>query len=478
MSSFTHRWGAALVSTGLAATLLASACTPAAPASPTAAPAAQPTAAKPAVAPTTAPAAAPAAQASAAAAPAAQASPAAAGTTAPAAAPSTYQPLKMTIGHIVPLTGGQAAYGPAMSAAGTLAAKALNDAAQQDGLPITIDLKVEDDQGQPDTAQQAATKLVTGGATCISGTLASALTLAIAQGVAIPRGIPEIAYGSSSPTLTTLDDNNLVYRTIASDDLQGPVLAQLAAKGLGGASGKTLNIGARNDDYGANLAKGVAKAWESMGGKNGQLVLWDPNATTYDADAQKVMGGNPDGWVIIDFVATFQKVAPALVRTGKWDPKRTFVTALQVPNLPDLIGKDVVEGLRGTAPGYSKEAAEGSAFDNYWKANSQTPRNALDVNAFDSAIMCGLAAIKADSSDPAAIKAALPQLTGDGGTAYDFTKLPDVLKALAAGQKINYHGVSGALAWDKNGDVTDAEYGIIEFQNSKLVLTDILTVTP
>ena len=67
-------------------------------------------------------------------------------------------------------------------------------------------------------------------------------------------------------------------------------------------------------------------AWQKLGGKIGQKVVYDPSLPSYDTQAAKLVSGNPAGWVIVDFPQTYKKVGPALVRTGKWDPKRTFTT--------------------------------------------------------------------------------------------------------------------------------------------------------
>ena len=63
--------------------------------------------------------------------------------------------------------------------------------------------------------------------------------------------------------------------------------------------------------------------------------------------------------MIIDFPETFEKFAPSLVRTGKWDAAKTFMTeALRNTDVLDKIGSPVV-GLRGTAA----SAAGGPAGD-------------------------------------------------------------------------------------------------------------------
>ena len=54
--------------------------------------------------------------------------------------------------------------------------------------------------------------------------------------------------------------------------------------------------------------------------------------------------------MIIDFPETYNKVGPALVRTGNFDPATTFVTDGLITDLADA-GEEAANGLRGTAPG-------------------------------------------------------------------------------------------------------------------------------
>src|SRR5215218_6501354 len=65
------------------------------------------------------------------------------------------------------------------------------------------------------------------------------------------------------------DDNGLMNRTAPPDSFQGPTLAEAMSQALGGAQGKTVNIGARNDSYGTGLAGTFGDAWEGLGGTIG-----------------------------------------------------------------------------------------------------------------------------------------------------------------------------------------------------------------
>ena len=151
-------------------------------------------------------------------------------------------------------------------------------------------------------------------------------TIPTAQSVSIPDGVLQISPASTSDEITGLDDDGLVNRTSPPDSFQGPTLANTMEDALGGAQGKTVNIGARNDAYGTGLAETFGDAWKDLGGTVGQQVIYDPEQPSYDSEAEQITSGNPDAMVIIDFPETFAKVGPALQRTGNWDPTKGWFT--------------------------------------------------------------------------------------------------------------------------------------------------------
>ena len=100
----------------------------------------------------------------------------------------------------------------------------------------------------------------------------------------------------------------------------------------------------------------------------------------------QLVGGDPKGWVIIDFPETFPKYVPSLVRTGKWDATRTFMTeALRNSDVLDEIGSPVV-GLRGTAAS-SAGGPAGKSFAAYWKKHVKgaKPYTGFEGTALDAA---------------------------------------------------------------------------------------------
>jgi ABC-type branched-subunit amino acid transport system substrate-binding protein len=381
----------------------------------------------------------------------------------------------LTIGDSVPLTGDLADYGPPGDKAAHMAVTQIEKAIKADKLKQTLALKTEDNGGgtDPQQAVSAARKLVADGSTCIAGAWASSDTEPTAQSVAIPQNVLLISPASTADEISKLNDNGLVNRTSPPDRYQGPTLANEVAKELGGAKGKVVSVGGRNDSYGDGLTKTFTAAWEKMGGKvtPNSPVLYDPNQATFDSEAQQIVAGNPDAFVIVDFSDTFPKVGPALQRTGKWDPTKAFSTDGNASSdLPKAIDPAIINGMRGTAPGSPENGASADAFNKLW--NSTAPKNVgritFDAQNYDAVTLCYLAAVAAGSTDGKAMADKLIDITAPPGPKYTWQQLPQAIKALQDGKDINYEGASGPIDMNSDGDATAGVYSIYEFKNGTL----------
>jgi ABC-type branched-subunit amino acid transport system substrate-binding protein len=386
------------------------------------------------------------------------------------------QKLDLVVGNLVPLTGDLSPYGPAGQKAGELAAQQIDAAIQEAGVDHTVELVSEDGASDDQGGVQAARKLIADGATCISGDYASTATVSVARSVTIPGGVMLISPASTADALSDLEDDGLFSRTAPPDGLQGKALADRMEQELKGLQGKTINIGARNDLYGTGFADSLEAELEQRGATVGAKVIYDPEQPSYNSEAAQLTAGNPDNFVIIDFPETFAKVGPALVRTGKWEPERTFITdGLSSTDLVELIGSEATEGMLGTAPGtFSGDAP--NAFDRLYTKAPGPARNLFDAPVFDDVILCYLAAIAAGSTDGEALADAIVDVTGPGGTKYTFQQLPEAIEALQNGEDIDYEGASGPIDWDENGDLSRYIYDISEFKGGKLVKLDTVEV--
>src|SRR5207244_12695674 len=238
-----------------------------------------------------------------------------------------------------------------------------------------------------------------------------------------------------------------------------------------------LNIGARNDAFGTALKQLFVTEYEKLGGKIGMDVSWNPAQATFDTEAQKLVAGNPDGWVIIDFPDTFQKFAPSLVRTGKWDASKTLMTeALRNTTVLDAIGNPVI-GLSGTAASAAGGPA-GASFAAYLKGHvpGAKPYAGFEGTALDAANVAFLAALKACSASPAKIKANLVGVSGPPGTKVTYLQLGKAIKLLRAGKDVDYEGAFSPVDFDSKGDIGSAVFEIWKY-TAKGKIDTLKTVT-
>jgi branched-chain amino acid transport system substrate-binding protein len=391
--------------------------------------------------------------------------------------------IDLTIGDSIPLTGDLSDYGPPGQKASDLAISVITKANQQAGVDNTVKVVHEDNETSPQAAVQAARKLVdSDNASCITGAWASSDTIPTAQSVSIPDGVLQISPASTADEITGLDDDGLLNRTSPPDSFQGPTLANTIADALGGASGKTVNIGARNDAYGTGLTQTFGDAWKDLGGSVGQQVIYDPEQPSYDSEAGQITSGNPDATVIIDFPETFVKVAPALERTGNWDPtKGWFTDGLASSSLTEDISPQIVSGMRGTAPGAPDKGEASTAFDQLYTSSDpkDVDRQTFDAQQFDATVLCYLSAVAAGSTDGKDMADHLTDVSAPPGVPYTWEQLPEAIKALQAGQDIDYQGASGAIDMDAAGDATAGVYDIYTFKGADLeVIGEQAVVNP
>ena len=376
----------------------------------------------------------------------------------------------MTIGDLVPQTGDLSQFGPPGAFAAKLAAEQLNQALKNAGSGITIKVNDADTQTESTAAVSAARKLISDGASCMAGAWASSDTIPVGKSVASRENVPLISPASTSAQITSLADNGYVFRTAPSDILQGQALAQVVAKDLGGASGKKVSFAARNDAYGSGFLDVAKKAWEAMGGTATGTVLYDPQAASYDSEASKIVSGNPDAYVIIDFPETYAKMGAALLRTGKFDAKKMYTAdGLASSEIPKGIPAAALQGANGTRPGTPTQNQTVTAFDDLYKQQNGPTRASYEPQNFDAVMLCGLAAIAAGSNKGSDVQAKLQAVSGPPGTQYDFTQLDQAVKDLLAGKDIDYQGVSGPIDFDSNGDPSAAYYEVWKYgSDSKL----------
>ena len=378
---------------------------------------------------------------------------------------------ELRVGNVMSFTGSLAGFGPSLDASTKIAVEEINAALRRQRLSNRMAARIvgsEDDQTQVQPAVEAATKLVqVQRANVIVGTILSASTIAVAQSVAIPNRVVQIAPPSSSPLISDLADNNLVWRVSTSDTFQSRALI----RGMSARFGRraTINVGARNDAFGVALRDLFVAAWRRNGGRIGETVTWNADAPSLDSEAQQLVRGNPDGWVLIDLATGYQRLVPALVRAGGWSAEKTFVTnSMRNADLLKRIGERATDGLRGVSPTAPKGRVR-SGFDDMFKRRAEgKPLTGFEPTAFDAVVLSFLAAVKGRSASSAAIKGNLRAVSGPPGKRYTYLQLGAAIRDLLAGKDIDYEGVWGPIDYDAKGDPSAGFVELWSFKDGAL----------
>jgi ABC-type branched-subunit amino acid transport system substrate-binding protein len=393
------------------------------------------------------------------------------GTTTAAGTTGGQSGLQLKIGDSLPLSGDLARYGPPARKAADLALERIRRAIVRAGRGDKVDIEHVDNRTDPDEAVRVARKAADDGSTCITGAWAPRDTIRTAEEVSIPRGILQISPATTSDEVTAIADKGLLNRTVTPDSLQGPALVDAIDQGLGGLRGRVINIGARNDGYGTGLLESFSAALQHRGGRIGQRVVYAPKQPSYDAEAGKLAQGRPDGWVIFDFPDTYSALSRSLVATNLWDARQTWVTdSLASPDLPGQAGVEETEGLRGTAPGTPSRGRAADAFATLFASGSGPDEQRFDAQTFDAVVLCYLSAVAAGSTDGAKMAAKVRAISAPPGRKYTWEQLPQAIRALAAGDDIDYQGASGPIDMNHAGDPTAGFYDLFRFQDRKVAL--------
>lgn len=362
----------------------------------------------------------------------------------------------LVVGNLNSFTGSLAEFGPPLRNSVALAADHVNAAGGIQGGSMVI---ISRDTGvNPVQGVDAARALIdVENAVAIVGALSSGVTIAAAEAVVIPNGRIIISGASTAPAITTLDDNDWVFRTAVSDAAQGVVLAELAWR----EGYETAGIMYINNAYGEGLADQFEKSYTALGGEVMNRVPHEDTQPTYNSELEKATDGDPDVLVTMSYTGQAQVYIRESLEGGYTDTF-LFVDGVKGPEWIEAINAwDDLEGTLGTVQG-GPDRAEKSAFeDAYTAAYGFPPSHPFMGEHYDAAVLVALAAAKAGTTtDAAAIRDALRDVANAPGEVVGPGRdgIARAMQLIADGQDINYEGTAGNVDIDENGDV----FGSIE----------------
>ncbi len=284
-------------------------------------------------------------------------------------------------------------------------------------------------------ATAAAERLITSDkVNGIMGADCSGVTTAILQQVALANGVVMISPSATSPALSTVEDNNLFFRTAPSDARQGQVVADiLKDMGL-----KNIAISYVNNDYGKGLAASIETNHKAAGGKVTISAPHEDDKGDYSAEVGALAQAGGDILVVAGYLNSGGKgIIQASLDAGAFD--QFF--------LPDgMIGeslpKDIGSGLNGSigtvpgtdSPGDKKfeEMAEAAGFK----------KGPFAGESYDAAALMLLAMEAAKSSDSQKYKSKIMDIANAPGEKIYPGELKKAFHLIMEGKDIDYVGAT------------------------------------
>jgi branched-chain amino acid transport system substrate-binding protein len=367
--------------------------------------------------------------------------------------------LTLSIGTVLPQTGSLAFLGPPEEAGVGLAVAEINEAAKG----ITVEVEYGDSGDTDNKAYETTVpRLLGNGVQALIGAASSGVTkLFLDQ--AVGAGVITFSPANTSPDFTTWDDDNLYWRTAPSDLLQGEVLGNLIAED----GNSSLGIIYLNDAYGTGLEAALTETFEGTGGSVVASESYNAGDTNFSAQVSSILAQNPDAIAVIGFEET-STIVPTFVSSGFPGDKFYFVDG----NLSQW-GEDMpvdIAGSKGTLPGPVLADDFQERLSAQWleQDGSELTDFSYAGESYDAVVLLALAALAANSTDPADIAGSLQEVSGgsgDGEKCDSFSACADII---LGGGVADYDGYSGGVAFDESGDPTEATIGIFQYQEGNM----------
>ncbi|HMC69825.1 MAG TPA: ABC transporter substrate-binding protein [Mycobacteriales bacterium] len=267
------------------------------------------------------------------------------------------------------------------------------------------------------------------------------------------RGVPIVSPSATNPDITNVPDDNLVWRTAASDNLQAKVLATLPL-----ATSKVDIVYVRDSTY----ASGLQSAFVSnFPGAISKSLSFNGGDTAAMNGAVSMLSNDAPAYALL--------IAAVSKATGL---NMTTFLMTDSPKKPSLWGElagnyAVLNRVRGTGPANPDFSdPSGKAFavlqTNYKNAfNGEDPAETAFVgNAYDAFYVAAFAtlALPSGKRDGQSIAANLARMSDAAGVSVTVgpNNINSGVTPLQMGGTIDLTGTSGPLDFDENGDVRSA----------------------
>ncbi|MYN13065.1 ABC transporter substrate-binding protein [Pusillimonas sp. TS35] len=363
------------------------------------------------------------------------------------------------LGSLNSITGIGGPYGPAMLESIRLAVDEVNGQGGAAGKKIV--LFSEDDQTKADVAVLAAKKLIEiNRVQAVVGIWPSAVGLAV---MPITNNAGLIMMNTcGAPEMQTENKRGLAWMFQASNAVFGKAFAEVARR----RGFKRPAVMAFNNSTFVGLADYFKKTWEAGGDRLAELVIYEPNQTSYRTELNKVLAKKPDVIAMGSYKPDATILLKEWFQTGQeckfimpgWTANKDLVKA---------IGKEATEGIISISNVANTDSPAYQSYAQRIQAKLKREPDVFAAQSYDMVVTLALAMEAAGrNADTQTINNHIKTVTqGDGEKVSSFSQGKEILRK---GGKINYEGASSALNFGAHGE-TVPDFGVFEIQNGELV---------
>jgi branched-chain amino acid transport system substrate-binding protein len=260
----------------------------------------------------------------------------------------------------------------------------------------------------------------------------------------------QISPTATTPALTTLKDDDFVFRVVPSDDYQGLLLAKLVwDQGL-----KKVALTFVNNDYGVGIAGTFREAYKKLGGEITADQVHEPNKSSYRSELATLSAGKPQALVLIAYAADSGITIVKQSLENGFFTQFVGTDGLRDNLLIQQVGADNLKGIFFTSPSAKPGTSAAEKFEKIYSAAYKTTKDKFFIaQTYDAVMLAALAIEQAGSTDRTKIRDALRQVCCAPGEAIEPGEWAKAKAAIAAGKKIDYNGASSPAEFDANGDV-------------------------
>lgn len=350
----------------------------------------------------------------------------------------------------------------------------------QDDYPIELIFK--NSGGSPELGVQVVDELIDEGVQAIIGPTFSSVAIEMAQ-ECIDKEILLMSYSATTPELSMLQDNNLIWRTCPSDFTFGTVSAKHAYDSL---EARKAAILYRDDRFGIGLSDVIRMMFNEMGGSITNVVSFpgdevDISSYSFEAEMSDLLDEEPDIIYIISFSSEIAVLVNKIYNNEQYQnfTKQPYIFAND-GILPDELIKNAIPEILETIIGITS-TNEGNPNYNVYKNNfinrfGFTP-STYSEHAYDAVYLIAYAMQMCQSTNPSVYKEFLSSVSGlqlKEPVIINVNEFDIAKNILLKGGSIDYEGASGSIQFDDFGDpkprmviwgIEDKEYVKLSYYN-------------